>query len=96
MRKRIQIKVRPDRRDDHDDVIRRALAGRDPDQTQARILRRSLDARKKDIWYVFQVEVWSADEEIPVGIESPDYQDVSDRIAVHIIGAGPAGYFACP
>jgi len=57
-----------------------------------RVLKRSLDARK-GLRYLFRVETFSAEEEIPIA-EVPSYQSVQGRPEVHIIGAGPAGLFA--
>ena len=94
MRKTIQIKMRPEQRDDHEAVIGKALRGHDIGSARARILRRSLDARRRDILYVFQVEVYTDDEDVGEGITAPVYHNVSEAPPVHIIGAGPAGYFA--
>ena len=62
--------------------------------TKVRLLKRSVDARKKSPQYVLKLEVW-VDEKF----ESPDqprfdFQEVKDAPVVHIVGLGPAGLFA--
>ena len=58
------------------------------------VVRRSLDSRKRPI-YRLQVEGYLIDEEIPIGSSISDlFRQVEQCPAVHIIGAGPAGYFA--
>jgi uncharacterized FAD-dependent dehydrogenase len=58
-----------------------------------RIVKRNIDARNRNIVYVLRAEV-----ELDVPLVDPvynfNYQDVSDKPEVHIIGAGPCGYFA--
>jgi uncharacterized FAD-dependent dehydrogenase len=59
-----------------------------------KVLRKSIDARKKDIIFNYKVAVY-INEEVP---EKPDYifeyQDVSNAKEIHIIGFGPAGMYA--
>lgn len=57
-----------------------------------RVLKRSLDARRR-IRYRLEVAVSAADD-LPALYELPSYHPVSERPVVHIIGAGPAGLFA--
>lgn len=59
-----------------------------------KILRKSIDARKKDIIFNYKVAVY-IDEEMPgQGAYSFDYKDVSKSKEIHIIGFGPAGMYA--
>ncbi len=62
--------------------------------TKVKILRKSIDARKPQIWFDYKVAVY-IDENPP---DKPnyqfDYQDVSKSQSVHIIGFGPAGMYA--
>ncbi len=57
------------------------------------ILKRSIDARSRNVIYRLQVKVFI--DEIPLtGIFNVDYQNVSKGKPVIIVGAGPAGLFA--
>ncbi|WP_439129174.1 NAD(P)/FAD-dependent oxidoreductase [Polaribacter sp.] len=62
--------------------------------TAVKVLRKSIDARKKDIIFNYKVAVY-INEAIP---EKPnytfDYKDVSSAKEIHIIGFGPAGMYA--
>lgn len=59
-----------------------------------RVVRRSLDARYRPPVYVLKVQL-STDENLPpLKKELEDLPFVSDAREIHIIGAGPAGYFA--
>ena len=73
MRKTVQVNVNPQSREDTKLVIQKALAkaGIDEATGHGRVLRRSLDARQRVAFYVFQVEVWDADDSAP---EPPDIQ----------------------
>ncbi|WP_298778725.1 NAD(P)/FAD-dependent oxidoreductase [uncultured Polaribacter sp.] len=59
-----------------------------------KVLRKSIDARKKDIIFNYKVAVY-INEEIPEKSDYIfDYKDVSNAKEVHIIGFGPAGMYA--
>ncbi len=59
-----------------------------------KVLRKSIDARKKDIIFNYKVAVY-INENIPEKSEYIfDYKDVSKAKEVHIIGFGPAGMYA--
>lgn len=56
-------------------------------------LRRSIDARKKAIFYNLRVQIWM--DEVPPEDEKGLFdKNVSSAPVVHIIGSGPAGLFA--
>ena len=58
-----------------------------------KILRKSIDARKKEIFFNYKVAVYI--KETPENSSYTfDYKDVSKSKEVHIIGFGPAGMFA--
>jgi len=63
------------------------------DITQCHILRRSIDARKRQIWIDISMDVYVG-EEMPEKQAVSHYQDVSQAPEVIIVGAGPAGLFA--
>lgn len=58
-----------------------------------KVVRRNIDARSKEVYYVLRAEVL---DELThqTGIPEIVFPDVSDKPEVHIIGAGPCGYFA--
>ncbi|WP_372919763.1 NAD(P)/FAD-dependent oxidoreductase [Salegentibacter sp.] len=58
------------------------------------ILKRSIDARQKAIKVNLKVEVYVKEVFRENKIEIPDYNNVSDKEEVIIVGAGPAGLFA--
>jgi uncharacterized FAD-dependent dehydrogenase len=59
-----------------------------------KILRKSIDARKKDIIFNYKVAVYIS-EQVPEKSDYIfDYKDVSNAKEIHIIGFGPAGMYA--
>ncbi len=58
------------------------------------ILKRSIDARQKNIKINLRVNVFIKEDFTEKSIEIPHYNDVSKAKEVLIIGAGPAGLFA--
>ncbi len=62
--------------------------------TTVKVLRKSIDARKKEVVFNYKVAVY-INEPLP---DTPDYifeyKDVSNAKEVHIIGFGPAGMYA--
>jgi len=93
----VEIRIAP-RDADNDSVLKDAIAkaAKVPPQEikNFRILRRSLDARFRPPLYLIRAAVTTSDPLPPVINELDDLPDVSSRREVHIIGAGPAGYFA--
>ncbi|MCL4153177.1 UNVERIFIED_CONTAM: hypothetical protein GTU68_013193 [Idotea baltica] len=73
-------------------AIRAQLFWSEDDEISYRIVKRSLDARKR-IHYVLKIEA-SKDEVLSYNVPKPLYKKVESRQEVHIIGAGPAGLFA--
>ena len=59
-----------------------------------RPLRRSIDARGKQTWVKFQLELLKPNQVTPLITHNKDYPNISDKPAVIIVGAGPAGLFA--
>ena len=59
-----------------------------------KILRKSIDARKKDIIFNYKVAVYINEEITDKSEYNFDYKDVSSAKEVHIIGFGPAGMYA--
>ncbi len=62
--------------------------------THVEIIKRSIDARQKEVKINLQVDVYVAETFKPTDFSLPEYPDVSRNEEVIIIGAGPAGLFA--
>ncbi|MBI5010443.1 MAG: FAD-dependent monooxygenase, partial [Bacteroidia bacterium] len=62
--------------------------------TSIRILKKSVDARQKNIRVNLSVEVFSSDEPVENFINPFKFLNVSQKQEVLIVGAGPAGLFA--
>jgi uncharacterized protein len=97
MGKQIQINLNPAAAADEKAIrkISASLTGIDPEAiTALRVIKRSVDARKKNIRVNLTVEVFSEkDSAVPV-IEPFIPVDVNLKQEVIVIGAGPAGLFA--
>lgn len=65
-----------------------------PSINAVRILKRSIDARQREIFVNLTVRVFI--DEVPPALEYVEttYHDVSDRPTVIVVGAGPGGLFA--
>ncbi len=62
--------------------------------TGIRILKKSIDARKKQIWINMTVRVFLHDEQMDEQVPDFKFQDVSSKPPVIVVGCGPAGLFA--
>src|SRR6056297_149166 len=58
------------------------------------ILRRSVDARQKNVMINLKVRVYVDEDFVEKTVRPPDYSNVDNSEEVIIIGAGPAGLFA--
>ncbi|AUC86588.1 FAD-binding protein [Polaribacter sp. ALD11] len=59
-----------------------------------KVLRKSIDARKKDVIFNYKVAVY-INEQVPEKSDYTfEYKDVSNAKEIHIIGFGPAGMYA--
>ncbi len=77
----------------HRKAILRQLDSDDSRKIYFKIIRRNIDARGKNVHYVLRAEVSDTDPIRENRIQF-SYKNVSDKPEVHIIGAGPCGYFA--
>jgi uncharacterized protein len=97
MVKQIQINMNPSAAADENAVkkIAASLAGIEQNAVTAlRVLKRSVDARQKNVRVNITVEVFYG-EDSPVPVISPfKPEDVSLKQEIIIVGAGPAGLFA--
>tara|TARA_B100000787_G_scaffold148713_1_gene120305 strand:- start:12 stop:587 length:576 start_codon:yes stop_codon:yes gene_type:complete len=62
--------------------------------SDVKILRRSIDARSKQVKYRLKCNVYINEEPAVESVEKRAYQNVSDKPRVAIVGSGPAGLFA--
>ena len=59
-----------------------------------KILKRSIDARRKPVTVNLKIEVYVDGEVIPAAVSEHNYQDVKAAKSAIIVGFGPAGMFA--
>ena len=62
--------------------------------TAIKVLRKSIDARKKNIIFNYKVAVYINEQISKKLTYTFDYKDVSNAKEIHIIGFGPAGMYA--
>ncbi len=97
MVKQIQIDLSPAAAAD-DAAVRKiaaSLAGITQEEISSlRIIKRSVDARKKNIRVNLSIEIYTADDSAKPVLSPFLQQDVSQKQEVIIVGAGPAGLFA--
>ncbi len=92
----VQIQVLPHHLEDEDHILEKVFQKVDfsmNDVSQWSIRKRSIDARQRRVLYNLQIELWLNGDKKPVR-EPYKISDVSNRPAVAIIGAGPAGLYA--
>jgi len=59
-----------------------------------KVLKKSIDARKTDVYFNYRVKVYLNEPIEKTTKYTLDYKDVSKAKEIHIIGFGPAGMFA--
>ncbi|GHN01339.1 FAD-dependent dehydrogenase [Cytophagales bacterium WSM2-2] len=94
MEKKTEVTLRPEEAFD-EERFKPALYEKlklNPDEVLIRPVRRSIDARGRNVVVKVQVEMQSPGQQAPS--YRKDYEDVSKRPVVIIVGAGPAGLFA--
>jgi uncharacterized FAD-dependent dehydrogenase len=97
MQKEFQLQVKPDIAQDKEQ-LRLFVAKKNKldfrDISHIEIIKRSIDARQKNVKINLRVRAFIKEEFIENPIDLPNYNDVSRAKEVIIIGAGPAGLFA--
>lgn len=97
MTEQFDIKVWPSYINDEPhikDKVMAAIKGRKQDFVAYRIVKKSIDARQKQPFYLLRIEVtYKAPFDIVPTIAST-YRNVANARPIVIVGAGPAGYFA--
>ncbi len=97
MIKEVEIKVRPGMVNDEKTIRREAIkkSGLPASKVQdVRVLRRSIDARGAKPWFRLRTAVYSEEPFVEEPALLDNFQDVSEKKQVIVVGAGPAGYFA--
>ncbi len=95
--KEIEIKLAPEDLEDQSELkLQLAKAAKIPiaEMKSYRVLRRSLDARYRPPVYLVKAAISTLDDLPVIPKELDDFPNVDSAKEVHIIGAGPAGYFA--
>lgn len=64
------------------------------DITSVKVLRKSIDARKKEVIFNYKVAVYVNEPQPDTSDYIFEYQDVSNAKEIHIVGFGPAGMYA--
>ncbi len=96
MQKDVEIKLLPEEIGQEEILIKNLSKVLKVDILRIRgfkVLKRSIDARSRQVVYRLQVKVY-IDEPVLSGKVVPDDQNVSQQAVVIIVGAGPAGLFA--
>ncbi|WP_179008916.1 NAD(P)/FAD-dependent oxidoreductase [Winogradskyella forsetii] len=97
MIKSFQIRINLQQERQPDGLLKKAaqdLGVKTSEISGIKVLRKSIDARKRTIMFNYKVEVY-INEPIPETSEYHfDYKDVSNGKPIHIIGFGPAGMYA--
>ena len=95
MSKVVQFRLRPEELKDENNLV--VVLARESGKTVGSFhyewRKRSIDARKRDIFYNCTVEVYDNEESIEIH-ESFQAKNVGEAPVIHIVGAGPAGLFA--
>ncbi|GGI56636.1 NAD(P)/FAD-dependent oxidoreductase [Winogradskyella haliclonae] len=97
MIKAFQLRLNLHQEGKPDGLLNKAAYDLDIDKSKIhgiKILRKSIDARKKNIMFNYKVEVYINEPMPENSAYSFDYKDVSKAKPIHIIGFGPAGMWA--
>lgn len=97
MQKEIQLQVWPEDASDNTKlrtIISRKFKLPEAELRHIEVLKRSIDARKRDVKINLKVRIYLNEEFNSIGFMLPSFENVSGKEEVAIIGAGPAGLFA--
>ncbi|MFD1062228.1 NAD(P)/FAD-dependent oxidoreductase [Winogradskyella litorisediminis] len=97
MVKSLQVRINLQQEAQPDALLQKAAFDLNIDASEIsgiKILRKSIDARKRNIMFNYKIEVY-INEPLPEKSDYTfDYKDVSNAKPIHIIGFGPAGMWA--
>ncbi len=97
MIKEFDIRVAPQNAFDEERIIQFLARDKGLDVrtiNKVRVLKKSIDARHRDIFVNLKVRLYINEIPHDDGFHRTDYQNVTDKPQVVIVGAGPAGLFA--
>jgi uncharacterized FAD-dependent dehydrogenase len=97
MIKALQLRINLQQERQPDGLLNKAaydLGMKSSDISGIKVLRKSIDARKRNIMFNYKVEVYINEPVPETSNYHFDYKDVSNAKPVHIIGFGPAGMYA--
>jgi len=97
MEKIVELKILPDQIDDLTYIasrVRKKSRTKDHHKLYWRIIRRSIDARQRQAFYLLRIEYKIGEDFSAATTILSTFSSVTSAPVVHIIGAGPAGYFA--
>lgn len=97
MQKDFQLRITPKEASNLNDIcacLAKANGLNPRDICGARVLRRSIDARQRNIFINLTVRAFIGEPPADVAYQAIDYPDVSSAQSAIVVGAGPAGLFA--
>ncbi|MBK8982614.1 MAG: FAD-dependent oxidoreductase [Ignavibacteria bacterium] len=97
MKKKIEISISPEDNSNEkkrNEIFRRICGLRKDTEFTVILLKRSIDARSRNPVINISAEIYTDEAPDPEPVISDKYKNVSDKLSVIIVGAGPAGYFA--
>jgi len=97
VKKELQLRVPPETACEPDKLrsyISRKENIPESEITHVEILKRSIDARQKDVIINLKAVVYAGEPFVEEPVSIPDYPDVTNAEEVLIVGMGPAGLFA--
>ena len=97
MVREIEIKILPKDIDNHELILSKVakkVRWRKDQISDWQIIRRSIDARGYQPFFLLRIKVFKEEAYTPVAPLLPQLQPVANADPVIVVGAGPAGYFA--
>ena len=97
MKKEITIRITPKEASDekfYKPLVAQKLKVRPEEITALRVLRRSIDARQKQVFVQLHIQAFARVKPPQLKPIQFEYSDVSNSTEVIVVGAGPAGLFA--
>lgn len=98
MPKQVQLKISPKEASDNEHIIEsisKLCSIPKKEIAEIKIIKKSIDARSKQIWINLVVDIFYKTDRLPVSTVGIPYINVTNAAKrVIIVGAGPAGYFA--
>ena len=97
MKKTLELTLSPEIAFDENELhqhIKSSLQIKEDNTFHIRLLKRSIDARSRQIKVNLQAEIYVDEMPEPLLQYQPEYKDVSKSNQAIIVGAGPAGLFA--